>query len=86
MAEAKSSPRKGQADLLPSGDQELFFENLPILLTVEEAATLLRVAEATIYDWNHHEILPKNVILKINGRLRLRTKALEQWISLQNSL
>ena len=69
--------------------REQLFENLPDLLRPEQAASVLGVAVATIYDWRyrlHSNKVPKELFLKFNRFLFLRTDVLRRWIVSQNPI
>ncbi len=87
MAEASQTPRKDQANLLPSVPQTLFFENLPALVKAEVIASLLQISITTIYDWRYRKKqkgVPHDLFLKFNRRLYLRTEVLKRWIISKN--
>lgn len=69
---------------LVASEQKLIFEKLGALLKLEEAAEMLRVSVWTLRDWRYHHILPDEVFVSINGRVRLRRDLLERWILSQN--
>jgi excisionase family DNA binding protein len=55
------------------------FENLPLLLKVDEVAGLLRVTKRSIYTMVDRGQIPG--ITKLGGRLRFRRDAIEAWIA-----
>jgi len=66
---------------------ELFFENLPSLLRVEAAASLLGISKKTVYDWKYRSLerkIPLGLFIKFNGALYIQTKILKRWILAQN--
>ena len=50
----------------------------PALLTLEEAASDLRVASGTLYNWRHTGTGPKSI--KVGSRVRYRQTDLDLWI------
>jgi excisionase family DNA binding protein len=54
------------------------FENLPLLLKVEEVAGLLRVTKRSIYTMVDRGQIPG--ITKVGGRLRFRRDVIEAWL------
>ena len=50
------------------------------LLTVEEAAKLLRVKKQTLYTWAYRRQIPSQ---KVGKALRFRQKDLEAWLRAQ---
>lgn len=75
--------------IVPTSKREQLFENLPDLLRPEQAASVLGVAVATIYDWRyrlHSNKVPKELFLKLNRFLFLRTDVLRRWIVSQNPI
>lgn len=64
-----------------------FFENLPELIKPSVAASIIGRTVATIYDWSCRRKtrkVPESLFIKLNGRLLIRTKVLEEWIISQN--
>ena len=47
------------------------------LLTVQEIAALLGVAESTIYQWTHQGFIPH---VKIGRFVRFRQRQIEKWV------
>lgn len=63
------------------------FDNLPKLMRPEAAAPILGVSTKTIYDWRyrgHLNRVPKQLFLKFNRFLYIRTDVLRDWIAIQN--
>jgi excisionase family DNA binding protein len=54
------------------------FENLPLLLKVDEVAGLLRVTKRSIYTMVDRGQIPG--ITKVGGRLRFRRDVIEAWL------
>jgi excisionase family DNA binding protein len=52
---------------------------IPALLTLEEAAAYLRVANGTLYNWRHIGTGPKSI--KVGSRVRYRQNDLDLWIN-----
>jgi excisionase family DNA binding protein len=50
----------------------------PALLTLEEAASYLRVASGTLYNWRHIGTGPKSI--KVGSLVRYRQIDLDLWI------
>lgn len=50
------------------------------LLTIEEAAQLLKIKPATIYTWAYRGKIPSQ---KVGRSLRFRRSALEAWLKAQ---
>jgi hypothetical protein len=87
MSKAASESRDSNEDQLHS-EQNLFFENLPSLLGVEATASLLNFSVATIYDWRYRgkqKKVPRDLFLKFNRKLFIKTEVLKRWIISQNS-
>ncbi len=71
---------------MPS-DIDLLFENLPKILRPEQVASILNRKVETIYDWHYRQKqrkVPKELFLKFNRSLYLRSDILKQWIASQN--
>lgn len=67
--------------------EHMFFENLPELIKPSVAASIIGRTVATIYDWSCRRKtrkVPESLFIKLNGRLLIRTKVLEEWIISQN--
>ena len=47
------------------------------LLTPQEIAALLGVAESTIYQWTHQEFIPH---IKLGRFVRFKQKQVEEWV------
>ncbi len=66
----------------------MLFDNLPEILRPNTAAELLGISVKTIYDWRYRQEtrnIPKNLFIKINRFLYIRTSALRDWIGQQNN-
>jgi hypothetical protein len=66
---------------------DMLFENLKNLLRPREVADLLDVKESTVYDWRYRpnsRKVPKEMFVKFNGKLYLRTDILKGWVASQN--
>ena len=50
------------------------------LLTVEEAARILRVRKSTLYTWAYRRQIPSQ---KVGNALRFRREDLERWLKVQ---
>jgi predicted DNA-binding transcriptional regulator AlpA len=66
-----------------------FFENLPTLLKPEQVMSLFGFSIKTIYDWRYrgkrkNNSIPKNLFLKFNKKIFIRTEVLKLWIASQN--
>ncbi len=63
------------------------FDNLKEILKPEEVASLLGVSVKTIYDWRYRGTslgVPKNLFLKFNRFIYLRSDILRDWFISQN--
>ncbi len=66
---------------------DMIFENLPNILRPTQVASILGLSIKTIYDWHYRQEkrkVPKELFLKFNRSLYLRTDILKQWIASQN--
>ena len=66
---------------------DVLFDNLPALLRPEKAAALLGISVQTIYDWRYRENqrrVPKDLFVKFNRFLYLKSEILMQWIASRN--
>lgn len=66
---------------------ETLFYNLPELLRPSVVADLLGISIKTIYDWHYKRTmrkLPKDLFIKVNRLLYIRTAGLKRWITSQN--
>ncbi len=66
---------------------ESLFYNLPELLRPSVVADLLGISIKTIYDWHYKRTmrnLPKDLFIKVNRLLYIRTAGLKRWITSQN--
>ncbi|WP_407652939.1 helix-turn-helix domain-containing protein [Bdellovibrio svalbardensis] len=75
----------------PGAESERFslFENLKALLTPNEVCELLGISIKTIYDWKYRGALrgvPRELFVKLNRRLFIRTDILRKWIFSQNGI
>ena len=64
-----------------------FFENLPELMRPENLASILGMSTKTIYDWRYRQRerkVPKDLFVKFNRSLFIRTDVLRKWIASQN--
>jgi hypothetical protein len=71
-----------------AGPSVTFFENLPELLRPEFVASALGISKFTIYDWRYRQDqrgAPKDLFVKFNRHLYLRTSVLKRWIASQNA-
>lgn len=50
------------------------------LLTIDEAATLLRIKRNTLYTWAYRKQIPSQ---KVGRSLRFRSEELEAWLKAQ---
>ena len=50
------------------------------LLTVAEAAKLLRIKRSTLYTWAYRKYIPSQ---KVGGALRFNKEALDRWLKAQ---
>lgn len=83
--------RTSSMSLLDSSGSSLIFENLPALISLEEAAVLLNREITTFYDWRYrgqtrkrHKI-PPELFVELNGHLFINKAELERWLASQNS-
>ena len=63
------------------------FDNLPKLLRPEAVAPILGISTKTVYDWRyrgHLSHVSKQLFLKFNRFLYVRTDVLRDWIAEQN--
>jgi hypothetical protein len=64
-----------------------FLNDLPELLRLDLAASVLGVSPKTIYDWkyrSHQRKIPAGLFVKLNRSLLIRTSVLREWIASQN--
>ena len=64
------------------------FDNLPELLKPNVVASVLGISKFTIYDWRYRQDqrgAPKDLFVKFNRHLYLRTSVLKRWITSQNT-
>jgi excisionase family DNA binding protein len=45
----------------------------------------MRIPNKTIYDWIYRKKMPAECVMRINGRVRLNSKAVEAWLHGQNT-
>jgi predicted DNA-binding transcriptional regulator AlpA len=63
------------------------FDNLPEILRPSPTAELLGISVNTIYDWKYRgktRNIPKDLFIKINRSLYIRTEVLKDWIISSN--
>ena len=75
----RNKARKITANWLNSTEQSIF-ENLADGVTVKELALKMRIPVKTVYDWIYRKSIPRECILRINGRVRFNSKAVEAWL------
>lgn len=66
---------------------EAIFDNLPKVLSPEQAGSILNRKTKTIYDWHYRQKqrkVPEGLFVVFNRRLFLRTEVLKQWLASQN--
>lgn len=67
---------------------EQFFENLRGLVRPEEFAKLTGFSVQTVYNWNYRtratSRIPKELFVKVRGKLFIRADVFKNWISLEN--
>lgn len=51
------------------------------LLTIEEVAEIFKTKPSTIRSWIRRKDLPKNLIFKVGGIVRVRKQLLEKFIA-----
>lgn len=71
-----------------AANKDWLFDNLPRLIRPDAAAKFFGLSIKTIYDWRYRgesRGVPRELFLKINRTLYLRTDTLREWISSQNS-
>lgn len=74
---ATASVIKGWGEIMSGVEQHATRQSvLPVLLTVEEVAALLRVEVATIYVWTSKRKIP---FRKVGGRLRFDRDEVLRW-------
>lgn len=64
-----------------------FLSNLPELIRLELAASILGISVKTIYDWRYRmkqRKIPADLFVKLNRSLLIRTSILREWIASQN--
>jgi hypothetical protein len=64
-----------------------FLNELPELIRIELAASVLGVSIKTIYDWRYRSLkrrIPPGLFVKLNRSLLMRTSILREWIASQN--
>jgi hypothetical protein len=64
-----------------------FLANLPELIRLETAASVLGVSIKTIYDWRYRceqRKIPVGLFVKLNRSVLIRTNILREWIASQN--
>lgn len=69
---------------------QMFFENLPDLITPQIASLFLKKSVETLYDWNYRgqtrkRKIPSDLFIKLSGGLYLRKDILGKWISNRSS-
>ena len=76
-----------QAEISAAAGFGSLFENLPKIMRPQQAASVLSLSIKTIYDWHYRQNqrkVPKELFLKLNRSLYLRTDILKDWIISQN--
>jgi hypothetical protein len=74
-----------------SGIPDSFFDNLPEVISLPKAESLLNKKIRTFYDWRYRPVrnrrypVPRDLFMKICGELYIRRDVLKRWIALQNS-
>ena len=71
-------------------ESNMLFENLPDLITLNQASKVLNKKVKTFYDWKYRgktrkDKIPSNLFVKLSGNLYLRKKVLESWAFNQTS-
>lgn len=67
----------------PKGETKLF-EKLPELIRPKKLSELLDISVSTIYDWKYRakmRNIPKELFVKVNRLLFIRTEVLRNWIT-----
>ena len=64
-----------------------FLSDVPELIRIELAASVLGLSIKTIYDWRYRckqRKIPDGLFVKLNRSLLIRTSVLREWIASQN--
>ncbi len=64
-----------------------FLSDMPELIRIELAASVLGISIKTIYDWRYRSQqrkIPPDLFVKLNRSLLIRTSVLREWIASQN--
>ena len=72
---------------LTKANGEALFENLRGWLRPEDLAKKTGFAVGTIYNWRHaakSKNIPREMFVKVGGRLFVRTEVFKTWISSEN--
>jgi predicted DNA-binding transcriptional regulator AlpA len=67
---------------------DLLFDNSKALLRPKDVSDILGVSVKTIYDWKYRakkKRIPKQLFLKLNGQLYIRTDILKGWFASENA-
>ncbi len=81
------SSGKSESDVSGSNCSETFLSDLPELMRIELAASILGLSTKTIYDWRYRceqRKIPTGLFVKVNRLLLVRTSVLKEWIASQN--
>ena len=84
----KDSNKKKQYNITETRNSfNQLFDNLPEVITPSDLSKKLGVPLGTIYDWRYRgemRRIPKQLFLKIGGKLFLSTSILKKWVLQEN--
>jgi len=79
--EEKSSKRDQKLKpLRPQPISPVFFENLPPLITIKEAALFLRMSPRTLEDLLYKKQFPEKLFVKPFGKVLIKMEELKRWV------
>jgi len=57
-----------------------FIDKLAQGISVKEFSRVSKIPAKTVYDWMYRDCLPLDCVLRVNGRIKLVKKAVEDWL------